>query len=174
MSDQKRSPRIRPSATAPQSAFIVTVAQAGHSAATGKQAVEGSHRTLIATAKGVRLLGSWDMDAAYRKLEPHSPRWDYALAVQRDRECLYWVEVHPASSTGQVDEMLAKLKWVQAKLDEPLFAALNQLTKATQARELPPFRWLCTGSYRLGLNSQGLRKLASAGLQAPERKIILS
>lgn len=70
--------------------------------------------------------------------------------------------------------MLAKFNWLKAKLVEPLLAALNQLTKATQARKLPPFRWLCTGSYRLGLNSQGLRKLARAGLQAPERTIILS
>lgn len=173
MSSQKRSPRTRPAVTAPHSLFITTVSQAGHITCTGKQAVKGSHSTLIAAAKGVQLLASWDMDSAYLKQEPQSPRWDYALAVQSDRECVYWVEVHPASSTGQVEEMLAKLKWLQAKLVAPQFNALNQLTKATQVRKIQAFRWLYTGDNRIRPGSQEARKLARAGLNAPERMITL-
>lgn len=173
MTAQKRSPRIRPAVAAPHSLFVTTVSQAGHSACTGKQAVKGSHGALIATANDVQLLASWDMDAAYLKQEPQSPRWDYALAVQSDRECLYWVEVHPASSTGQVEEMLAKLKWLQVKLGDPQFEVLNRLTKATQARKIPPFRWLYTGDNRIKPGSQEARKLARAGLNVPERKITL-
>lgn len=173
MSAQKRSPRTRPAVTAPPSLFVNTVTKAGHSTCTGKQAVKGSHSTLIVAAKGVQLLASWDMDAAYQKQEPQSPRWDYAVAVQSDIESLYWVEVHPASSTGQVEEMLAKLKWLQAKLGVPQFKALNQLTNATQVRKIQAFRWLYTGDNRIRPGSQEARKLARAGLQRPERKITL-
>ena len=173
MSAQKRSPRTRPAVTAPYSLFVTTVSQAGHSTCTGKQAVKGSHSTLIATAKDVQLQASWDMDAAYLKHEPQAPRWDYALAIQSDRECLYWVEVHPASSTGQVEEMLAKLKWLQSKLCDPQFKVLNQLTKATQVRKIQAFRWLYTGDNRIRPGSQEARKLAQAGLNAPERMITL-
>jgi hypothetical protein len=173
MSAQKRSPRKPPAAAASQSVFIATVKNAGHSASTGKQAVQGSHRSLIATAKGVQLLASWDMDHAYRLHESQSPRWDYALAVQSDRECLYWVEVHPASSTGQVDEMLAKFAWLKTKLSQKSLVGLDQLTKATQARGFAPFRWLHTGDNRIKPGSQEARRLAKAGLHAPERNLTL-
>ena len=173
MSAHKRTRRMHSATDSSQSVFVTTVSQAGHTASTGKQAVKGSHGTLITTAKGVQLLASWDMDAAYRKLEPQSPRWDYALAVHSAEEQLVWVEVHPASSTGQVDEMLAKFDWLKHKLSEPKFEPLDQLTKVTQGRNQPAFRWLCTGSNRIKPGSQETRKLARAGLTPPERQITL-
>lgn len=146
------------------------------SAQNGKEAVQGLYRAQIHTEKGAQFSGSVDIDAHFRTTEAQSPRWDYGIGVQISdgREMVFWVEPHPASSTGEVQKMLDKLVWLKAKLDTPAFEKLKSMTASTTEFG-SPFYWLLTarGDCRILTGSKEARLLVKNGLRMPARQAIL-
>lgn len=123
------------------SAFEQAAGAAKLGTAAGKSAVDKRYRALIDSKDAkTRFTGSVDMDAAFSPTEPDAHRWDFGLGVQApgQPECAIWVEPHSAASTGEVKTMLAKLDWLQAKLQQPAFAQLQALTRV-RAKALRPF-----------------------------------
>ena len=115
------------------SAFEQAAGAAKLSTAAGKSAVDKRYRPLIDSKDAkTRFTASVDMDAAFSPTEPDAHRWDFGPGVQApgQPECAVWVEPHSAASTGEVKTMLAKLDWLQAKLQQPAFAQLQALTQA--------------------------------------------
>ena len=169
-----KAERALQAAPAGGSPFQVAVVEAGLTPHGGKEAIEGSYRANIIAAKGCSFTGSVDVDAHFSASEGRSPRWDYGLGLQNaaGEAVACWVEPHPASSTGEVAKMLAKLEWLKAKLNEPEFKALRRMTYASTSS---PFHWLLTetGGCRISAGSADAKRLAKQGLRMPTRQVVL-
>lgn len=74
----------------------------------GLQAL-GTNRNKVRIISTRDLTGSVDIDACLVKRYPNAPRWDYAFGY---RDQVYYVEVHQGR-TGEVDNVIAKLKWLK-------------------------------------------------------------
>lgn len=120
----------------------------------GLQALRDADRIHVNSENPRTLAGSVDVDAALRSQYPVAARWDYVVAGrQGEAEYLHWIEVHPASSTGNVKELEKKLEWLAAWLkDQPL---------ATYPR---CFVWVASGRCTLHQHSRELKRLAGKGL----------
>lgn len=80
----------------------------------GLQALRAEDKPHIHPQDTQRLRGSVDIDAALKKAEPNSNRWDFAIAYQHSNEpheFLYWVELHTASD-AQVKVVIRKAAWL--------------------------------------------------------------
>jgi len=117
----------------------------------GLQAL-GSNSKYVSTKDNSLIEGSVDIDSSTHDKYPTASRWDYAVGYSDD---VYFIEVHPAASGRNVDEMLAKFNWLKSWLssDAPLLNALPN----------KKFRWVNTGKVALP-NSQAVRKLQQAGV----------
>lgn len=155
------------------SQFASAAARAGLLAHSGKGALDSSYRSMVEASAS--FTASLDMDEAFLHSEPQAPRWDYGLGIAEagDIEKAFWLEPHPASSTGEVQRMLAKLEWLKAKLALPQFAELRQLTQRAGAAGNPVYIWLHSGANRILPNSREARLLASKGLSLPRRHVTL-
>lgn len=140
----------------------------------GKQAVGPAYSPQIEAVNG-KFTHSVDLDNHFKLAEPSSPRWDYGLGVKfvNGVEVAVWIEPHPASSTGEVNSMLAKLDWLESKLDSAPFSDLRALRDAARKQGVNPYRWqvTLTGAIRITPQSKEARKLAEAGLEMPNRHI---
>ena len=158
------------------SAFEQAAGAAKLGTAAGKSAVDKRYRALIDSKDAkTRFTGSVDMDAAFSPTKPDAHRWDFGLGVQvpGQPECAIWVEPHSAASTGEVKTMLAKLDWLQAKLQQPAFAQLQALTQACARQGITPFHWLATAHVALRPGSREARLLAQRGLHLPRSKVVI-
>jgi len=128
------------------------------------------HRAGVTTRARARFSGSVDLDDHFREAEPDSHRWDYGIGIRTDDgEQAHWIEPHPASSTGEADVMLAKLRWLKAKLADPRFREFSELTPHARS-----FHWLArTGGIRILPQSRQARALNAAGLGSPRRHLTL-
>jgi hypothetical protein len=104
------------------------------------------------------LAGSVDIDTTLSGVLPHEPRWDYAIGVQRNRnaDTVIWVEVHPASSTREVNRVLEKLSWLKAWAAD-VAPNLMRLTRE--------YVWVATGHVAFTGNSPQRRQLAAKGIR---------
>jgi hypothetical protein len=103
------------------------------------------------------LSGSADVDAALSHTLPNAPRWDYAVGLRYDQnnDMVIWIEVHPASSTHNLTEVLDKLDWLKEWVTE--FAPdLRRLTRE--------YVWVATGKVTFPATSPERRRLARAGI----------
>lgn len=153
------------------SAFEQAAEAAGLTSQPGLGAVKGEYRDGLSLQPGHRHTASIDLDSGLRAAEPTASRWDYGigLSTSAGAELLVWVEAHPASSTGEVQKMLDKLAWLKDKLARTEFADLRALQTRPAA-----YRWLArTGGIRILPGSKEARRLALAGLSAPQRHIQL-
>lgn len=178
MSRPKRSGvpagKAQQATAAKSSEFAVAVAAASLQAHAGKGAIEHAYRSMIEPASGVKLTESVDIDTAFSQIEANATRWDYGIGVAVGKtERAYWIEPHPASSTGEVDKMLQKLAWLKSKLKLPAYAGLKKLTSATQASGNTVYVWTYSGDNRIRPDSNTARKLAREGLSMPCRKVEL-
>lgn len=154
--------------------FCAAATAAGLYPHVGKAAVKGEYRSSIGHGVAAELTGSVDMDSVFESTEPNAARWDFGLGVRKDgKEMAFWVEAHPASSTGEVPRMLQKLDWLKTKLSEPAFAKMCALTSQAQASGMA-FRWLArTGDIRIRPGSREANLLAQRGLAFPKRHVLL-
>lgn len=154
--------------------FVNAATTAGLSALPGKGALDSGYRPMI-EARNASFTASLDMDKAFISSEPQAPRWDYGIGTLEagDIEKAFWLEPHPASSTSEVQRMLAKLEWLKAKLALPQFAALRQLTQRAGAAGNPVYIWLHSGANRISPHSREAKLLASKGLSLPRRHVTL-
>lgn len=164
-------------AVASASAFEAASLKADVPSLTGKGAIQGFSRARVVCAPDLTFTHSVDLDTHFKAAEPGSARWDYGVGVKyrNGLEFAFWIEPHPASSTGEVQKMLDKLAWLKAKLATPEFAELKSLSDAASRQGSNPFRWQTTtdGAIRITANSKEARMLALKGLSMPARQITL-
>lgn len=151
--------------------FKEAARKAGVPMTAGKGAVKAQYRAAILTGKRVKVVGSVDMDAAFCAAEPNAARWDYGLGLGSGTEWVCWVEPHPASSTNQVAKMLAKLDWLEAKLQQPTFADFARLTRQAKLNQAAVYVWIYDGANRISANSREARALALRGVTLPKRHV---
>jgi hypothetical protein len=122
---------------------------------TGLAALVAVDKARLTVAASNRLLGSANVDAALHATQPNAARWDYVVGQKRDKlEHLNWIEVHPASGTGNISEMEAKLKWLATWM------------KATPLGEYPrEIVWIASGRSAFNSRDPALRRLANCGLR---------
>ena len=157
------------------SAFEGAAVKAGLTVQPGKSAVKNEYRQGVAVRAAHKFLASVDLDTHLKATEPGAHRWDYGLGLidGHGKESAWWVEPHPASSTHEVNTMLAKLEWLTTKLKSPEFAKLQALTDAARLRGVA-FRWLAlSGDICIRPGSSQARRLALRGLAAPTRHVAL-
>ena len=159
------------------SAFECAAIIAGLHASKGKGAVKRQYQAGIASGPTLKFTASVDMDESCKAAEPDSHRWDYGLGVERNHENEFavWVEPHPASSTGEVSKIIAKLDWLERKLEQPAFKDLKALTQKAAQAGVPRFHWLAiTGDIRIRPGSREAVLLSKRGLRLPTRHLALS
>ncbi len=79
----------------------------------GLQALSAANKAHVNLESETKLLGSVDVDTALKKTHPQAARWDYVVGKKQGESAhLHWIEVHPASSTGNIAEIEAKLVWL--------------------------------------------------------------
>lgn len=151
----------RRAAKKPQSRFVSAVAQTPDIAQayqSGLQAIAGPDKKKIRCRYPRRLQGSVCVDQALQRSKPNDPRWDYAIgyAPAGASEQIIWVEVHPASSKSDLDQVCKKLLWLRNWLD----------TQAPKMNYKPRrIIWVATGSSSFSDNHPDLRALRSRGLE---------
>ncbi len=125
----------------------------------GLQAL-GNNSQYVSACNNSLTEGSVDIDSATKNKYPTASRWDYAIGYNKT---LYLIEVHPASSGNNADEMLKKFYWLKDWLSSqaPLLNAISP----------KKYRWANTGKVNLP-NSQTVRKLQQLGL-SPKGKVKL-
>ena len=124
----------------------------------GLQALRPEDKPHIKAADTRAITGSVDVDAALMRVVPNANRWDFAIGYQhvdRDSECLYWVELHTASDS-QVDVVLRKLRW--------LMRWLAGAGKALDKFERD-FVWVSSGRTDYTLNGPQRRAFADLALR---------
>lgn len=156
------------------SQFVSAATAAGLFAEPGKGALDSAYRSMV-DASNASFTASLDMDQSFLSSEPQASRWDYGIGISEpgDIEKAFWLEPHPASSTSEVQRMLAKLEWLKAKLALPQFAELRQLTQRASAADNPVYIWLHSGANRISPHSREAKLLASKGLSLPRRHVTL-
>ena len=115
----------------------------------------GANSSRVALADTSKCNGSLDIDTALTPVQRNANRWDYALMY--DGRVVY-LEVHPAASGANINEMIAKVRWLQNWLT----------TRATALRALPtryPFIWVASGKTNLLPSGAQRTALADAGLK---------
>ncbi len=137
-----------------ETAVAQTADVAGHFR-NGIQAVKGVYHSKIQTKESRMLTGSVDIDTATQTLYPNANRWDYAIEYD---DKTYFVEFHPAS-TGNVGEMIEKLKWLNWWLREKA-PHINDL----KPKHTSPCHWVATGSIQILNTSRQYKLLATKGL----------
>jgi len=129
---------------------------------TGLQALNNRHKNLI-TADGNNLTGSVNLDESLKKGEhAQASRWDYGIGYKINNfEVAVWVEVHPASSTGNLNEVVEKLKWLNKFLSGKWQSQLRAMT-------FRQYFWVATGRVnpRLSRKSRPGRMLSRTRAEA--------
>ncbi len=123
----------------------------------GLQALSKTDRQYVTCDKPRGLAGSVNLDAALRQALPNEPRWDYVIGLKqkgRSDEAV-WLEIHPASSTGEVEVVLKKLAWLKGWCGERAVS----LTKLSRR-----YVWVATGRVAFSPNSPQYKKLTMAGI----------
>ena len=158
------------------SEFESAATTAGLKVFPGKSAVKNQYQPGIKIGPGRSFTASVDIDLDCQATEPQAHRWDYGLGLrdQKDEEFAVWIEPHPASSTGEVAKIIAKLDWLEHKLAQPGFKDLKALTQRSARADVPRFHWLAiTGDIRIRAGSREAALLNKRGLRLPSRYLVL-
>ena len=125
----------------------------------GKQALTTAHRNLV---EGDAECGL-DFDSVFEPAHPATHRFDY-LFVRKAGCAVAAVEVHPASSTGEVDALLRKKEGTERILEREKLEV-----------KVRDWHWVVPGEGRVVFTSNdkyGLA-LAAKGIRQPRRRIRL-
>jgi hypothetical protein len=120
----------------------------------GLGALTASDKSHVSKRSSTRLVGSLDIDKALKPSQPNAHRWDYFVGVQEENKIrIHWIEIHPASSTGNIAEIEAKMSWlVRWMKTTPLVCYPRNLV------------WIASGKSAFNSRHPGMKKLASHGL----------
>jgi hypothetical protein len=123
----------------------------------GLQALRGVDKARVIIDASGNLYGSVDVDEALKAKLPNDARWDYVIARKRlgGDEHLHWIEVHPASSTKNIDEIEKKLDWLKGWLN-----TVGKPSKAYRGEWI----WIASGKSTFNQNSPQLKRLAAMGV----------
>lgn len=128
----------------------------------GLQALSEADRNRLSVEEPKSITGSVDIDSALRSFFPQEPRWDYVVAVSigKRQVRLEWIEVHPATTTANIEEVYAKHDWLRRWLNG-------------DGRKLDCFSrnfvWISTGKTTFHAGAPQLRRLAARGLRLAGR-----
>jgi hypothetical protein len=140
----------------------------------GKQALENKYRASVEVGGGIQFSHSVDVDAHFQPAEPNSNRWDYGLGlVKGNTHFAIWIESHGATSSREVDKVLAKLAWLKGKLRSQKWSQLNSLTSLTAHQGVQQFWWLVPGTVSFRPGSKEAQKLAQCGMKMPVKKVVI-
>ncbi len=119
----------------------------------GLQALDPVDRQRITAKDPRKLAGSANIDTALEKTQPDANRWDYVVGQRQSASIeLHWVEVHPARSDRNLDEVLRKLTWLRAVLaGKRLYNYPKQ------------FIWIGSGKIVFSPGSPQQKRLANSG-----------
>lgn len=107
----------------------------------------------ITSARPRDLVGSADLDAALAATMPDAHRWDYVVGKSVGKSVsAHWIEVHPASSTRNIDEVGRKLAWLAGWLHGN---PLGQYPKDVV--------WVASGKSTYNTRSPAIKALAAKG-----------
>ncbi len=175
MSRPKPKSGSRTAKAAALTAFAEAASAAGLTSQPGKEAVEGQYRAgITARSDRARFTGSVDLDASFKRAEPTSNRWDYGVGLHDGAgEFAVWIEPHPASSTGEVKKVLAKLDWLQAKLAQPDFEQLKALTEECVRQGHRPYHWMATAHVAIRPGSREANMLAVRGMNLTANRVTI-
>ena len=139
----------------------------------GKQALRGNHAAQVACMDERRWTGSINIDQALMGEADHAQacRWDYGLGYldPTGTERAVWVEVHSAE-TSEVSKIICKLTWLKDYLSQHCTDLWELTQKGDQATR---FVWLASGRCNIPSHMPQLRRLRTAGLQPPARRLEL-
>ena len=124
----------------------------------GLSALRAQDRPHVEPEDPRRLTGSVDVDSALRSHQPNEHRWDFAVGhrhINRQKECVYWVEIHSASDK-EVQVVLEKLRWLKSWL-----AGGGNLLDQFER----DFVWVSSGATSFTLNAPQRKRFAQLGLQ---------
>lgn len=123
----------------------------------GLQALSSPDRDHVAKGDSTRLSGSVNLDATLEPLYPTANRWDYVIGQRRPGrrgDLLHWVEVHPASGGGHVQEVARKASWLLSWMKQtPLWGYERRLV------------WVASGRSAYNARDPKLKALAAKGIQ---------
>jgi len=98
-----------------------------------------------------------NLERALARSQAREPRWDYGIGLGAGgKDIVVWLEVHPASSTRNLEEVSSKLDWLRAWVRSSA-PALGRL----RAR----FVWLATGRVCFPCHSPHRKRIAQHGLE---------
>ncbi len=124
----------------------------------GLQALKRNSRK-IEVPETPELKGSVDIDACVAERYPNDPRWDYVFGY-KDR--VYYIEIHPAGSAGEVKNIIAKLKWLKQwrkNVAKPLEDLKHHST----------YHWISSGKTGSNVKRGKYRRtLAQNGIRGPD------
>ena len=78
---------------------------------------------------------------------------------------------YPASSSKEVDVILKKLAWLEAKLRSRSYESLYKLTYTRGDKNKRPFRWIYSGAMNIKRGGKEAKRLAQKGMKLPEEHI---
>lgn len=143
----------------------------------GKSAIKSQYQASVTGGPRLKFTASVDIDSDCLAAEPQASRWDYGLGLSDSMggEFAVWVEPHPASSTGEVAKIIAKLDWLEEKLQCSAFKNMKALTQKSAQAGIPRFHWLAmTGAIRIRAGSREAALLNKRGLRLPSRYLAFS
>jgi len=140
----------------------------------GKQAIEHKYRNCVELSHGIQFTHSIDVDAHFQATEPNANRWDYGVGLRQGAtHFAIWIEPHGATSSSEVDKVVAKVSWLKTKLRLDPWTQLSGLTEATKQRGVQQFWWLVPGTVSFRPGSKEDKKLAQSGMKMPTKKIVI-
>ncbi len=131
----------------------------------GLQALNSADRKRILCEDTRSLEGSVCLDDALAYKYPQAARWDYGIGMRKGGRALaIWVEVHPARSGSDVQSVLAKVRWLKARLHES--SGLQSMTQK-------PFHWIASGKVKIPRTGSWSRQLKQNGICHPREMVRL-
>ncbi len=126
----------------------------------GLQAMSGPDRARVDVADPWALRGSVDLDHDLRASFPQDARWDYGVGFG---ETMWFIEVHSASSSGNIEQVVRKACWLHARIAGTPWAL--------RARHLV---WIASGRVcRDPSFSRRRRMLQRVGVRGPVGRLVL-
>ncbi len=124
----------------------------------------GANRSRVNATNPRSILGSVNVEAAQREIDPQGHTWDYGIGLAADQnEIVIWVEVHSADAS-HIQIIIDKLESLRRFLAE----------YAAQLRRFPTrYVWLATRGVGISAASRERRRLNDRGIVLRSKRLHL-